>query len=96
MEQCYGGNKLAYAVTDRRLTVQGHILVFVFHNNNDVREALENRSPSQLLRRRDAFTRSETSAENWLAQVMRDYESHFERDLLQFEFIWPVQGESPY
>jgi len=86
-EKCYGGRRLAYAVTERDRSKRGCIQVFVFHQNKEVRRDLENSDPSQLLKRYEAFLRSNIVAQKWLAEVMRDYWSHFEKDLVDFEFI---------
>jgi hypothetical protein len=96
MEKCYGSTKLAYAVTDRRRTIPGRIRVFVFHDNSAVRSTLKRSRPSQLLRRRKAFRGSSIAAERWLAHVMDDYRSHFEADLVEFEFIEHNAPDDPY
>lgn len=86
-EKCYGGRRLAYAVTERDRSKRGRIQVFVFHENMAMRRDLENSDPSQLLKRYKALLRSSIVAQKWLAEVIRDYWSHFEKDLVDFEFI---------
>lgn len=94
-EKCYGGRRLAYAVTERRQGEQGRIRVFVFHENEGVRRDLGNSNPSQLLKRYEAFLRSNIVAQKRLAEVMKDYWSHFERNLVDFEFIVFETDEKP-
>ena len=92
-EKCYGGRRLAYAVTERNRSGRGRVQVFVFHENKEVRRDLASSDPSQLLKRYESFSRSNTRAQKWLADVMRDYWSHFEKDLLDFEFVVFKAGE---
>ena len=86
-EKGYGGNRLSYVVTERKRRNNGRIEVFVFHENKTVRRELSNSSPTQLLRRYDALRRSNIAARKWLAKVMDDYRSCFEKDLVDFAFI---------
>ena len=86
-EKCYGRKKLSYVVADRNRSGSRRIEVFVFHENESVRQDLGNSSPSRLLKRCDALARSNISAQKWLAKVMMDYRPYFEKDLVDFTFI---------
>jgi len=91
-ERCYGENRLSYAVTVR--SGSGRIEVFVFHENKSMRETLRGNSNNtlKLLRRYDAFSRSNICAKYWLARVMEDYRSRFEKNLVDFTFVTFRQG----
>ena len=92
-ERCYGKNKLSYVVTAR--SRGGRIEVFVFHENKSMRRVLRDNSRNiiKLLERYDAFLRSNISAQYWLAKVIEDYRSHFERELVDFTFVTFKRGK---
>jgi len=87
IERCYGKDRISYVVVSRR---SERIDVFVFHENKDMRQLLGKvlYEPRRLLKRRDAFERSTIRAQNWLAQVMDDYRDYFEKNLVDFTFVF--------
>ena len=86
-EKSYGKNKISYVVTKRDVQDKGQIQVFVFHDNENMRNVLKETIPHQLLKRYDAFQRSTIVAENWLAKVMNDYRKYFKTDRVDFIYI---------
>lgn len=86
-EKCYGGNKLSYVVTARSGT--GRIQLFVFNENKEMRRTLREKidNPGDLLKRYEAFKRSNIVAQNWLAKVMEDHWTHFEKNIVDITFI---------
>ena len=85
-EKHYGDRKLSYTATERLGSEGKRLQVLVFHNNVAVRRDLANSQPSRLLKRYEAFARSNIVAQKWLAEVMKDYWSYFERDRVDFVF----------
>jgi len=80
-EKHYGARKLSYGVVEK---ANGRIEVRVYHRNATMRRRLENsiENPSCLLRRYDAYSHSNISAEKWLSHVMADYTGHFLRNVV--------------
>lgn len=81
-ERYYGGNKKSYGVTERQ---DGWIELCIYHNNVGMHQYLQKhiKNPSSLLRHYDAYSRSNTRAQRWLAKVMADYRAHFEQNLVE-------------
>ena len=81
----YMGKKIFYTVKPR---FDGVIELSVFHGNKAVRNLLVQNAnkPGELLKRREAFSRSQIQAEYWLAKVLSDYNNHFENDLVEIIF----------
>lgn len=86
-ERCYVRKKLSYVVTARGGS--GRVEVFVFHESESMRRTLQGKkdNPGDLLKRYDAFLRSNIRAQYWLAKVMEDYWACFEKNLVDFTFI---------
>ena len=87
-ERTYGGRKPSYGVRRTR-GCPDRIEVLVYHGNKGVRTFLREFAddPNGLLERRDAFARSQTRAESWLAEVMADNRQYFEQGLVDFVFV---------
>jgi hypothetical protein len=81
-ERLYGENKLSYGVTERR---NGWIELRVYHSNRSMRQVLQDHigDTSYFLRRYHAYSRSGTRAESWLAKVIAEYRSRFQRNLVK-------------
>lgn len=88
-KKCYGENRLAYVVSERNRESNGHIEIFVFHENESMRNTIKNASsdPIKLLERYNTYLESSIRAKYWLAQVMKDFWAHFENNLVDFTFV---------
>lgn len=84
-EKCYGAIKISYLV---KYKGQDRIELHIHHENKHMRKTLQDAqgAPHSLLKRFDAFSRSNTSAQYWLSEVMKDYRSFFERNAVDFLF----------
>ena len=82
-EKYYGKRKHLYGVVERS---NGRIEVHVYHSNRSLLPFIRNNSsnPRYFLAHRDAYSKSEWSAANALAEIVSDYSSHFHNDLVDF------------
>ncbi|HNB50454.1 MAG TPA: hypothetical protein PK530_00845 [Anaerolineales bacterium] len=84
-EKSFGKNKILYLV---KCKDQTRIELHIHHDNQETTKTLRaaQGAPCSLLTRFDAFSHSNTSAEYWLSEVMKDYRSFFERNAVDFLF----------
>ncbi len=84
-EQCYGGNKISYVVTQR--SSKDGIEVFVFHQNAKIRNIISQHIDDPTYFLDNLNPESSIMAEKWLARLVRDYQSKFEQGLVEFKLI---------
>ncbi len=96
-EKIYGADKPSYGVTER---ADGWIELRGYHDNKEVRAKLRKHinHPSELLEHYAAYSGSSIGAKRWLAEVMRDYGSHFGENRVQIILnpsVLLVSGTAP-
>ncbi len=71
-EKVYGGSQTSYVA---RLHTDGRVQLHVYYRNRQVRAHLRGLAdnPTRLLLHEDAYGRSGTRAQYWMAQVIADY-----------------------
>ena len=84
----YGKRIKSYEVVKKK---NGCIELLVYHKNEEIREYLKRHEnkPQYFLERRDQYMKNNLTAKKWLAQVIDDYRSYFEKGQVKVVFKKP-------
>jgi hypothetical protein len=84
-ERCYGENQISYVVVNRNN--KDRLEIFVFHENKGFTKVIKHNmgNPRYFLRYKNC--ENQLRARRYLARLVFDYRSYFERGDVDFTFV---------